>query len=81
MITGDDLRKVLHDWSLDQRANANERHRLGHVSYYLTSNTADLIAARLNEIASAAEPLPSDVPGLSVWGQRALGTWHPGDET
>lgn len=81
MITGDDLRKVLHDWSLDQRANANERHRLGHVSYYLTSNTADLIAAQLNDLARARAASPPDPDRKPTWGERATGTWHPGDET
>lgn len=81
MITGADLRSALHDFSLDQRANANERHRLGHVSYYLTNTTADLIAARLNEMASERATDPPDPARIPTWAERAAGTWHPGDET
>lgn len=81
MIRGEDVRKVLHDMSLDPRANANERHRLGHVSYYLTSGTADLIAARLNNMAIERAAAPPDPDRKPTWGERAAGTWHPGDET
>lgn len=49
MIRGDDIRKVLHDVSLEPGATANEKQRLGHLTYYLTAATAQDIADRLNE--------------------------------
>lgn len=51
MIRGEDVRKVLHDVSLEPGATADEKHRLGLFTYYLTAATAQDIADRLNEKA------------------------------
>lgn len=134
LIFGKDVREAIHAASLDPGASANERERLGHVSYYLRDSTADIIATMLNNRAMtrppakpmepairgvlesardrikdmlkgddgqawkeaekalpaieaalaqdrAASPSFTHPPPLSKWGQRALGNWHPGDET
>ena len=64
MITGDDIRLVLHDESLSAKANANERDRLGLATYYLTVRTYEAIAARLNDIETkrSGEEPPLMVP-------------------
>lgn len=49
MITGQHIRDAIHALSLDPKATPDERHRAGHLSYYLTTWTADRIAAKLNK--------------------------------
>lgn len=73
MITGKDVRKALHDVSLDPGANANERERLGHVSYYLRESTADIIATLLNNL----EPPPISAD-YAIWSNEHQAWWKPG---
>lgn len=49
VISGKDVKAVLHDIALDPKATADEKHRLGFFVYYLTGTTADRIAAKLEE--------------------------------
>lgn len=48
MIRGEDVRRILHAVSLEPGATADEKHRLGQFTYYLTAATAQDIADRLN---------------------------------
>lgn len=60
VIRGEDIRKVLHDVSLEPGATADEKQRLGHLTYYLTAATAQDIADRLNEMVRPTLELARD---------------------
>lgn len=72
MITGADIRTAIHAVSLDPGANANERERLGHVSYYLRDSTADIIATLLNNL----DPPPPRVDYV-IWSNEHQAWWKP----
>ena len=67
MIRGEDVHKALHDVSLEPGATADEKHRLGHLTYYLTAATAQDIADRLNgmSVLTAEDDLPGDLMYLA----------------
>lgn len=73
MITGKDVRKALHDISLEPGRSAEEKHTLGQFTYYLRDSTADIIATLLNNL----EPPPPRVDYV-IWSNEHQAWWGPG---